>query len=176
MNIRSRSLSLNRPPIQSRISESKISDSRIPESRRRTSIMNRFSRTMNRVRGRRSYHTLRSNRNVLGMTIEELNSYNNHPNNIRFKNIHINRLPEPYKSKMDYLKKLKYNTPLTNEEQRNVNNELEQLQKELNNNALINNELEQLQKEYEKTQRRDRLSRSRKAAEKSVLNRKSNRK
>lgn len=171
MSIRSRSLSLNRPPSQSRI----------PESRRRTTnIMNRFSRTMNRVRGRRSYHTVRSNRNVLGMTIEELNSYNNHPNNIRFKNIHINRLPEPYKSKMDYLKKLKYNTPLTNEDQRNVNNELEQLQKELNNNAIyneaqrnVNNELEQLERNYKKIQKKERLSRSRKAAENRVLKRKS---
>ena len=106
---------------------------------------------------------------------EELNTYNNHPSNIRFKYIHINQLPEPYKSKMEYLKKLKYNTPLTNKQQRNVNNELEQLQKEVNNNKAINNELIKLQENYERREKQKRLRRSRNAATKRVLNRKSKR-
>jgi gas vesicle protein len=170
-----RSLTLNRPPENqmNRMNQMNRDNPIIRPSRTR---MNRLRRTINRFRGRLSYPTISSNQNVLGRTIEELNAYNNHPNNIRFKNIHINQLNEPYKSKMEYLKKLKYNTPLTNEAQRNVNKELEELQKEVNRNKEINNELDRLQANNERRQRQIRLSASRKAAKARVMHRRSNRK
>ena len=109
----------------------------------RTNKLSRYNRTKRslfRRFGHMQNHVIKTTKDVQNMNIDELVKLQ--PTNIKFKNINMNALSKEKKTLMLHLREAKYRYNNTNNnhvaqiDNGNVQNELNQLQREVNKNAL----------------------------------------